>query len=212
MPQTRTTRARTLPIVLLIALLAAACSGDGGETTSETTDAPEAAATATDAVTDDETTEADVATEDTEDAPTDTDGTQTEEAVGEGGPIAPVAGMDCDEGSEPSGDPIVVGGSLSLTGPLGPTAAIHDAVAEVVTEWVNECGGLLGQPLEWEVLDDQSTPAQASSNYERLLNEGVDLVIGPYGGANILAAAGPVGRAGYIYPTHTNGAPDQEIG
>lgn len=126
--------------------------------------------------------------------------------------VAPVANMQCDEGAEATGTPIVVGGSLSLTGPLAPTARVHDAVAEIVVDWVNSCGGIEGKPLEWRVLDDQSTPAQVASNYERLLGDGVDLVMGPYGGAAILAGAGPVTEAGYAYPTATNGTPDRLIG
>ncbi|WP_369138068.1 ABC transporter substrate-binding protein [Modestobacter versicolor] len=125
--------------------------------------------------------------------------------------VAPIADMEC-TGTAATGEPIVVGGSLSLTGPLAPTAAIHEAVAELVVDWVNECGGVDGRPLEWQVVDDQSTPGQAASNYERLIADGVDVVMGPYGGATTLAGAGPVGRAGYAYPTHTNGAPDQLIG
>lgn len=126
--------------------------------------------------------------------------------------VAPVEGMACTEGTKPSGAPIVVGESLSLTGALAPTAAIHNGVANLVVEWVNRCGGITGRPLELKVLDDQSTPAQAASNYERLINDKVNLVMGAYGGANILAGAGPVGRAGYAYFTSSNGAPDQSIG
>jgi branched-chain amino acid transport system substrate-binding protein len=126
--------------------------------------------------------------------------------------VAPVTAMDCDPDATLDGEPIVVGGSMSLTGPLAPTGTIHDAVGELVVDWVNSCGGLLGRPLAWEVLDDQSSPEQAASNYERLIGREVDLVMGPYAGANILAAAGPVARAGYIYPTHTNGSPEQLIG
>ncbi|WP_256839850.1 ABC transporter substrate-binding protein [Ornithinimicrobium faecis] len=126
--------------------------------------------------------------------------------------VSPIPGLECESGSEPSGEPIVVGGSMSLTGGLAPTGMVHNEVAEIVTEWVNECGGIDGRPVEWKVLDDQSTPAQVTSNYERLIGDGVDLVIGPYGGAAVLAGAGPVTRAGYAYPTATNGAPDQLIG
>lgn len=126
--------------------------------------------------------------------------------------VSPIPGLECAEGSEPTGDPIVVGGSMSLTGGLAPTGMVHNEVAEIVEAWVNECGGIDGRPIEWKVLDDQSTPAQVTSNYERLLADGVDLVIGPYGGAAVLAGAGPVTRAGYAYPTATNGAPDQLIG
>lgn len=126
--------------------------------------------------------------------------------------VAPIAGMECDEGTEPTGDPIVVGGSMSLTGALAPTGQVHQAVAELVVDWVNDCGGIDGRPLEWKVLDDQSTPAQVTSNYERLIGDKVDLVMGPYGGAATLAGAGPVTKAGYAYPTATNGAPDKLIG
>ncbi len=136
-----------------------------------------------------------------------------EEEAAPGQLVSPIAGAACDTSTAPSGDPIVVGGSLSLTGFLAPTANIHRVVGEVVTAWINECGGLLGRPVEWQVLDDQSVPENAAANYERLITvDKVDLVMGPYGAANILAAAAPVGRAGYIYPTHTNGAPQKEIG
>ena len=139
-----------------------------------------------------------------------------EEAAGapaESGLVSPSPGAVCDTSSAPAGDPIVVGGSLSLTGFLAPTANIHRVVGEVVTAWINECGGLLGRPVEWSVLDDQSVPENAAANYERLITvDNVDLVMGPYGAANTLAAASPVGRAGYIYPTHTNGSPQKEIG
>lgn len=126
--------------------------------------------------------------------------------------VAPIAGMTCEKGTEATGDPIVVGGSLSLTGALAPTGKVHDEVAQIVVDWVNECGGIDGRPLEWQVLDDKSTPAQVKSNYTRLISNGVDLVMGPYGGAATLAGAGPVSKAGYAYPTATNGAPDKLIG
>jgi branched-chain amino acid transport system substrate-binding protein len=126
--------------------------------------------------------------------------------------VSPIAGMECKTDSKPTGDPIVVGGSLSLTGPLAPTATLHKAVGDLVVEWVNECGGIDGRPLEWKVLDDQGAPATVTSNYERLIGDKVDFVMGPYGGAAALAGAGPVARAGYAYPTATNGAPDKLIG
>ncbi|KIP53828.1 ABC transporter substrate-binding protein [Leucobacter komagatae] len=139
-------------------------------------------------------------------------GPAAEEATAAAGLVAPIANMDCEEGAEPTGEPIVIGGSMSLTGPLGGTGAVHDAVGNLMVDWVNECGGIDGRPIEYKVLDDQSTPAQVTSNYERLLSEGVDLVVGPYAGAAALAGAGPVSAAGYAYPTATNGVPESLIG
>ncbi|GAA1318252.1 ABC transporter substrate-binding protein [Leucobacter albus] len=139
-------------------------------------------------------------------------GSETTETAEAASLVAPIANMECAEGTEPTGEPIVVGGSMSLTGPLGGTGAVHDAVGNLMVEWINECGGIDGRPIEYTVLDDQSTPAQVTSNYERLLSEGVDLVVGPYAGAAALAGAGPVSAAGYAYPTATNGVPESLIG
>lgn len=131
----------------------------------------------------------------------------------EDGLPSPIPGAECMPDVEPSGDPIVVGGSLSLTGPFAPTANIHRVVGELYVDWVNECGGVLGRPLEFLLLDDQSSPEQVTANYERLTTvDNVDMLIGPYAGANILAGAGPAQRAGYVYVTHTNGVPDVDLG
>ncbi|QBI20914.1 ABC transporter substrate-binding protein [Egibacter rhizosphaerae] len=109
------------------------------------------------------------------------------------------------DADEPEGDPIEIGGSLALTGGLAPTAVIHELVADEYVEWLNEeQGGLLGRPVEWSVIDDESEPEQSASAYERLITEDtVDLVMGPYGTANITAAMAVAERHGYVFPHHT---------
>lgn len=105
---------------------------------------------------------------------------------------------------EPSGDPIRIGGSLSLTGFLSATASIHEAVGNVFVDRINEQGGLLGRPVEWVLLDDESVPENAAAAYERLITEEeVDLVIGPYGTGNITAGMAVAERYGYVFPHHT---------
>jgi len=159
---------RYLAIVTVLALLVAACGGDG-EGSDTTEGAP-----------------------DTTEAPSDTTGTtdgstDTTEATG-----------------EPEGEPIVIGGTLALTGFLAPTAAIHQAVGEVFVERINEQGGLLGRPVEWQLLDDESVPDQSAALYERLITEDeVDLVIGPYGTGNITSGMAVAERYGYVFPHHT---------
>ncbi len=107
-------------------------------------------------------------------------------------------------GEEPSGDPIVIGSTLALTGPLAPTAAIHQVAGDLFVETINERGGLLGRPVEWTVLDDESVPDQAAALYERLITEdGVDLIMGPYGTGTITAAMAVAERYGYVFPQHT---------
>jgi branched-chain amino acid transport system substrate-binding protein len=104
----------------------------------------------------------------------------------------------------PEGDPIRIGGSLALTGAFAATAAIHEIVAEEYVAMLNETGGLLGRPVEWIVLDDESQADQAASLYERLITQdNVDLVMGPYGTGAITAAMGVAERYGYVFPHHT---------
>ena len=55
----------------------------------------------------------------------------------------------------PAGQPIRIGSTLALTGPLSATAQIHKIVGEIYVEQVNKRGGWLGRPVEWVLKDDQ---------------------------------------------------------
>src|SRR3970040_243537 len=108
------------------------------------------------------------------------------------------------ETSAASGEPIRVGSTLALTGFLAATAAIHKVTGEVFVDRINAAGGLLGRPVEWVLLDDESTPDLAAAAYERLITEDeVDLILGPYGTGNITAAMAVAQRYGYAFPHHT---------
>ena len=109
-----------------------------------------------------------------------------------------------DGGSGSSDEPIVVGSTLSLSGPFAATGVIHQIVGEQYVEQLNANGGLLGRPVEWTVLDDESDQAQVTQLYERLISqEQVDLIIGPYATPNILSAVAVAERHGYVMPQHT---------
>jgi branched-chain amino acid transport system substrate-binding protein len=104
----------------------------------------------------------------------------------------------------PSGEPIVVGSTLSLTGAFAPTAVIHRIAGEQFVDQLNASGGLLGRPVEWLVLDDESVQDNIAPLYDRLITqEGVDLIIGPYATPNIIAAMGAAERHGFVLPQHT---------
>lgn len=104
----------------------------------------------------------------------------------------------------PSGEPIRVGSTLSLTGAFGATGAIHKIVGEQFVKRLNANGGLLGRPVEWTVLDDESDQAKVTSLYERLISQDeVDLIMGPYATPNILSAMAVAERHGYVLPQHT---------
>ncbi|HKZ04654.1 MAG TPA: amino acid ABC transporter substrate-binding protein, partial [Methylomirabilota bacterium] len=108
----------------------------------------------------------------------------------------------------PSGPPIRIGGTLALTGPLAPTALLHKIAGEIYVEELNKANGLLGRPVEWVLLDDQSKPDLTRSLYEKLITvDKVDLIIGPYATGAILAAMPVAQRYQKVYVHHSFGMP-----
>ena len=103
---------------------------------------------------------------------------------------------------------VKVGGTLALTGPLAATGAVHKVAGEIYVEELNKRGGLLGRKVEWVLKDDQSRPDLARTLYEQLITvDKVDLLIGPYATANIVAAVGVAQRYNKIIWHHTAGVP-----
>jgi branched-chain amino acid transport system substrate-binding protein len=108
----------------------------------------------------------------------------------------------------PSGQPIRIGSTLALTGPLSATALTHKLVGEIYVEQLNKRGGLLGRPVAWIVKDDQSKPDLARTLYEQLVtSDKVDLLMGPYATGAILSAMGVAQRYGKVLVHHTFGIP-----
>src|SRR5919204_3876586 len=103
---------------------------------------------------------------------------------------------------------VKIGGTLALTGPLAATGAVHKVAGEIYVEELNKRGGLLGRKVEWVLKDDQSRPDLARTLYEQLITvDKVDLLIGPYATANIVAAVGVAQRYNKIIWHHTAGVP-----
>jgi branched-chain amino acid transport system substrate-binding protein len=103
-----------------------------------------------------------------------------------------------------SGTPIKVGASLSLTGSLASSALIHKTAGDVFVDRLNKNGGLLGRPVQWIVIDDQSQNDKAAAAYERLITEEkVDLISAPYGTGTTSAAMTVAQRYGYLFPNTT---------
>jgi branched-chain amino acid transport system substrate-binding protein len=91
-----------------------------------------------------------------------------------------------------SKDPIKIGFSLALTGPLAANGKQALIGAKIWQEEINAKGGLLGRKVEFVNYDDQSNPANIPGIYTKLLDvDKVDLVNGPYG-TNLVAPAIPV--------------------
>ncbi|MFW3168954.1 ABC transporter substrate-binding protein [Geodermatophilus sp. CPCC 206100] len=84
-----------------------------------------------------------------------------------------------------SDEPIVVGMSFPLSGPLSGAAAVADGAAAYF-ERINAEGGVDGREIEYEVLDDAYDPARQADNARQLVaQDGAGVVI-TFGG---LAAA-----------------------
>ena len=112
-------------------------------------------------------------------------------------------------GSTPSGPPVRIGGTLGLTGPLAATSLVHKISGEIFVEQINRKNGLLGRPVEWILLDDQSKPDLARTLYEKLITvDKVDLLMGPYATGAILSAMGVAQRHGKMLVHHTFGIPN----
>ena len=110
--------------------------------------------------------------------------------------------------SAPSGAPVRIGGTLALTGPLASTALLHKIAGETYVEEMNRGSGLLGRPVEWVLLDDQSKAEVTRSLYERLITvDKVDLLMGPYATNAILAAMPVAQRHQKMLIHHTFGIP-----
>jgi ABC-type branched-subunit amino acid transport system substrate-binding protein len=108
----------------------------------------------------------------------------------------------------PAGNPIRIGSTLALTGPLSATALTHKLVGEIYVEQLNRRGGLLGRRVEWIVKDDQSKPDLARTLYEQLVtSDKVDLLMGPYATGAILSAMGVAQRYNKVLVHHTFGIP-----
>ena len=95
-------------------------------------------------------------------------------------------------GNGRAAEPITIGFSIELTGPLAVVGKTGLLAFQIWTEDVNKKGGLLGRPVKLVYYDDQSNPANVPSIYSKLCDvDKVDLLISSYG-TNLVAPAFPI--------------------
>jgi branched-chain amino acid transport system substrate-binding protein len=95
-------------------------------------------------------------------------------------------------GQAQSGNPVKIGFSMALTGPLGPNGQQALLGMKIWEEEINAKGGLLGRKVQLFHYDDQSKPDTVPGIYSKLLDvDKVDLVLGGYA-TNQIAPAMPV--------------------
>jgi branched-chain amino acid transport system substrate-binding protein len=91
---------------------------------------------------------------------------------------------------EPSGTPIKVGISLSLTGDFSADGQASLRGYRLWAADVNSHGGLLGRPVRLVVINDNSDPGTVKANYAKLITQDhVDLTLGPFSSLLTVPAA-----------------------
>lgn len=89
----------------------------------------------------------------------------------------------------PSGDPIVLGAIVALSGASASTGLLAQQGAELAVEEINANGGVLGRPLELAFEDSVGNPEEAVKALRKYDSEGVDLTWGFTTSSSCLAAA-----------------------
>jgi branched-chain amino acid transport system substrate-binding protein len=98
-----------------------------------------------------------------------------------GAALAALAMAPAEQAAAQSKEPIKIGFSMSLTGPLSPNGKQALLGLQIWEEEVNAKGGLLGRPVKLVYYDDQSQSAPVPGIYTKLLDvDKVDLLLGPY--------------------------------
>jgi len=104
------------------------------------------------------------------------------------------------DAQQPTGEPIKIGFSMALTGPLSPNGKSALLGMHIWEEEINAKGGLLGRPVKLIYYDDQSQPAPVPGIYTKLLDiDKVDLVIGPYATVPAAAAMPVIVQRGKVF-------------
>ncbi len=108
------------------------------------------------------------------------------------------AGATGTSSSPSSKSPILIGASLSLTGDFSDDGKAFERGYQLWASDVNAQGGLLGRQVTLKILNDNSSPQQAQTNYTTLFaSDHVDLAFGPFSSKLTTPSATVAARYGY---------------
>ena len=103
--------------------------------------------------------------------------------------------------------PIVIGASLSLTGDFSADGQAFQKGYNLWVSEVNSHGGILGRQVKLDVLNDNSSPTQVVTNYQKLITvDKADLTFGPFSSLLTAPAAATAHRYGYAFVEGAGGA------
>ena len=107
-----------------------------------------------------------------------------------------------------STSPITIGASLSLTGPFSADGQAFDRGYQLWVSDVNARGGIDGRHVKLTILDDQSSPNQVVTNYQRVFGaDHVDLAFGPFSSLLTAPASSVAAQYGMAFVEGAGGAP-----
>ncbi len=109
--------------------------------------------------------------------------------------LAPVTGA-------PSGEPIKVGVVMSMTGVMAGGGVYAMNALNMRRDEINAAGGVLGRPLSFVLVDDQSDQTAAINAMNKVVSDkDIVAVIGPHTSTNATAVSNTVKKAGIPYFT-----------
>jgi len=102
--------------------------------------------------------------------------------------------------------PIKVGVLSPFTGPISAYGEDQVNAVNMAVEEINAAGGILGRKLVVQVEDDERKPELAASMTQKLINDGVDVIIGGMSSSSTMAGGPIADRAEVIMisPWSTN--------
>ena len=124
-------------------------------------------------------------------------------ALGTAAILAAALAAGCSSSSNGSGgskSPIVIGASLSLTGDFSTDGVAFQKGYNLWASQVNKAGGILGRQVKLDILNDNSSPTQVVTNYQKLITVNhVDLTFGPFSTLLTAPASATAHRYGYAF-------------
>jgi branched-chain amino acid transport system substrate-binding protein len=115
--------------------------------------------------------------------------------------VACVMALSCLVGQVPAAEnPIVIGGSLPLTGESAEPGVWVERGMKFWADEINAKGGLLGRPVTFKIYDDESSPQKAVTFAEKAITvDKVDLLFGGYPGTAARAVMPVAEKHKYVY-------------
>jgi branched-chain amino acid transport system substrate-binding protein len=104
--------------------------------------------------------------------------------------------------------PVRIGVSISQSGDFAADGTALQQGYQLWQDAVNSRGGLLGRPVQFDFVKDNSTPEQVSANYQKMIvQNGDNLVMGPFSTALTVASSPVVNRYHYAFVEGAGVAP-----